>query len=46
MASEMSICRGLRGQKTENMEKAFVLKIHFKGCGLNEEFISGGLRVV
>ena len=42
----MRIRGGLRGVKTENVEKVLVLKALFKGVGANDGFLSGGLGVV
>ena len=38
----MSICRGLGGVKTENVEKVLVLKEFLKGGGAKESFAAGG----
>ena len=41
----MSICRGLRGVKTENVEKVLVLKGVLKGGGAKNSFGAGGWGV-
>ena len=41
----MSICRGLRGVKTENVEKVLVLKAFLKGGGAKEGFVGSGWGV-
>ena len=41
----MSICRGLRGVKTENVEKVLVFKAFLKGGGAKTFFASGGWGV-
>ena len=41
----MSICRGLRGVKTENVEKVLVLKAFLKGGGAKRPFGGNGWGV-